>query len=206
MGLIFVIVLGLLLATSIGTSVPGLMFLFIAAHILSYALHLSIGITGSIALGLLLVAFPLVSVIAAALLDKFCALGPNRTTLQSIAICLTMALIFESNAFVGYLESALQIAQEPSTSHLLAFVVSVFNSVLFCAGLIAFSAIILSVLFEFPLSWISSAASIRLVVPSAALRQLIVLMTLSLTFNFAIGLCVAELKPTIIFNGINRSP
>ncbi len=206
MGLIFVIVLGILLATSLGASVPGLVFLFIAAHILSYALHLSIGFTGSIALGLLLIAFPLVSVFAAALLDKFCVLGPNRATLQSVAVCLTMALIFESNAFVGYVESALRIAQDPSAPHLLAFVISVINTVIFCAGLIAFSAMLLAVLFEFPLSWINSAASIRLIVPSAALRQLMVLMVLSLTFNFAIGLCVAELKPTIIFNSINRGP
>jgi hypothetical protein len=206
LNLILLIVAGLLVATSLGTSVPGLLFLFIATHIFCYSTHLALGFSGAIALGLLVVAFPLVSILAGALLDKFCALGPNRTNLQSISVCLTMALIFQSNAFIGYFEEALRIAQEPSSLKLTAFVVSILNTIIFCGGLIAFSSILLAALFEFPFNWINSAATIRIIVPSAALRQLLVIMTLSIVISFAIGLCIAELRPTVIFASSHWGP
>ena len=174
----------------------GLLFLAVAAHILSGAFgQLESSLTLLNLIGLT-VSIPVSAYIAGLLLDRYCLPRTDTIIFGRLSFVFSCMLILGGHGFIDYFESAFQVVN--STPKEALFFVSLGSQIFFCAGIVAFSLTLMNLLVEAPLCWIFKVSPLKLQLPFANIRILSLIIFGSLLINLIVGLMATELMPTII--------
>lgn len=176
----------------------GLLGLGVALDVLLTAGGITLSLPQYLCVGILLFSLPLAGVLAGSLFDSFVGFRKTSGAFTLFLPVLACAFMFTTGWWVDFAEVALSTVRETAPGKLLLLFSSAVSAAVFCAGLVAFVAMGMQLLFELPVRWLQGALRSRVQLAADALRPLTIVLVLSLAFNLVIGLCSQELWPATI--------
>lgn len=153
-------------------------------------------------------AFPLTAYTSGALLDRFCfgegkqVPHKQRAVFGLLLLALTFSLCFQIGPIIGFVNSLQLVLSSGSALKLGAFFAVLGSAVLFCAGAMAFCVMFVILAFELSARWLIGASGSQSAVSFQALRSLLTIVLIALAFNGAMGLMLAELRPSVIIQQV----
>ncbi len=180
------IIVLILLAAVWGGFAPALLFLLLAIGLLLS----KIGTTQLVLILLLLSAIPLAIYISAALLERFCFTVNNRAMFLPTALAIGGYSLLNSESFFQILGLSTTLQSGQSGAYIFGIASTLLSKVIFCAALLAFSIMTISLLFELPFRW---ATGKSVAIPYESLRFMLVALALSLASTLIFSFLSAEL-------------
>ena len=143
---------------------------------------------------------PLAALLIGRMLDR---LLPGRAGVFGlVALPITVAIWFSTDAFFNFFSASLQSVQLDSISLQCAYFAALFGAALFVAAAVGVMVWLTVVLFELLCAWLSALMGMRYPVEVFSLRPLIIILVLSFSINLIPGLLVRNLWPTTILKSL----
>jgi hypothetical protein len=177
---------------------PGAVALLIAAQIFLADMLPGLSLAQGIVLGGLILAVPAAAYLAGVLLNAFALSKTGAKHFSTLAVVLTFCLVLEADKSLDYFAAAVAVVQAAAWPQLSYIFAAAISALVFCGGLAALVIMILHLLFELPVLWLSSASRVRVQYAFAAMRPLSVIIGAALLFNLIVELFAANLWPTLM--------
>ena len=178
----------------------GISALVMAIQILLYGAGVPAGFAVSLGVAALVLAVPFAAMLAGLVLDRFCFPVNGVKIFRQAAILLALLMLLSENLLFDYLEAGLRITAEHAWRDAIAFCAACGSAIIFCAGLMSISLMLLAGLVEALMRWFGEASGYSRIVTYSALRPLLVITGASIAINLISGLFVAELSPAAILD------
>lgn len=176
----------------------GLIFMFVGAALAAHGLYGSVGAPSLLLLGSLVLSLPLAAFTLGCWLDRYALDEVRSRTLRTLLLALCLSAAMQSGVWFDLLAAALALISSGSQFGVMAALLASFNAALLCAAIAAFALMLIALIVEIPVLWLSGSMRMRGVALIRPLRPLLIVILVSLAFNHIMGLFSVELRSTRI--------
>jgi len=197
-----IVVLGMILAAlCCGPGwLAGAVALLAALYYAALGIFEELGIVQYLIIVFFSVAAPAAAYLAGAFLDTFSHPLGKGGVFRLVAVVMAFVLMLASEQLLENFGAALIIsqgvvAQGVGMLQATALTAGILNGVVMCAGVTAFAVMLMHLIFEVPVLWVSGAFRSRGSYAFAALRPLSVIIIATLFFRYILEKFATELSP-----------